>query len=90
MHFEVFSHGVTPDLRLNQWWEYLLVAQETKKNVLCQEKTGFRFTTEPTILGSKNGTTWPGFLWNMAAVTAPGFVHYGSISHRPMICKAAS
>jgi hypothetical protein len=30
-----------PDLRLNEWWEYLLVGQETTKNVLCQEKSGF-------------------------------------------------
>jgi len=29
-------------------------------------KTGFRITTEPTILGSKNETTWSGFLWYLA------------------------
>jgi len=35
---------------LNEWWEYLPVAHEMTKSVLCQEKSGFRITTELTIL----------------------------------------
>ena len=41
IQFERVFHGLTSDLRLNDWWEYLLVAQETTKNDLCQEKSAF-------------------------------------------------
>jgi len=34
-----------------------------REAVKCQEKSGFRITTEPTILALKNETIWSGFLW---------------------------
>jgi hypothetical protein len=34
--------GLTSDLRLNNWLEYLFLAQETTKIILCQGKSAFR------------------------------------------------
>ncbi len=34
--------GKPPEKRLNYWLEYLFVAQETTKIILCQGKSAFR------------------------------------------------
>ena len=47
-------HGITSDLRLNDWWGYLLVAQETIKTVLCQEESAL---VEVTISLAFRGTS---------------------------------
>jgi len=48
-------------------------------------KTAFRITTEPTILGSKNETSWPRFLCHLSRPPAEGCVHHPSVSSVPRV-----
>jgi hypothetical protein len=62
---------------------------EMTKTGLCQEKTPFRITAEPTVLALRNQTICPGFLWYLAPSSGKDYRALVFILHPPNPCKCA-
>ena len=61
-----------------------------QKTFYVKRKTGFRITTEPTILALRNQTIWSGFLWYLATPSGKDYVHKPSLSQNKILVRVLS